>query len=161
MKRSSLITLQSSAELKEVLRHLAVRSVVADVEPLACVWGSDDRALREGIDAVLQVAADSSVVTDVAFVTNSRRVPSRTPARDGIHVSYHPKARKPWLALEQLKALPRPAVVVGDQLLTDGLLAWRLSVPFVRIPLPPGSPLSVKAQRLCDRPLARLLFRSM
>ena len=46
-------------------------------------------------------------------------------------LTYIPRARKPWV-VRDLRNLPVPRAVVGDQILTDGLLAWRLQSPFIQ-----------------------------
>jgi hypothetical protein len=68
----------------------------------------------------------------LAFATNSTRRPSGLP--DG--VSYHSTALKP-LRTKLYRGLPGPGVVIGDQVATDGLLAYRLGYSFVRY-RPPG-----------------------
>ena len=121
--RSTLIRADSPEDVTAAIIELDAASVIADVEPLACMWGSDDRALLDGTATVLHALERAPSLVEVVFVTNSRRVPSvrcteHAPLSDG----YCSHARKPWIDLAQFRALQRPLVVVGDQLLTDGLL---------------------------------------
>jgi hypothetical protein len=66
----------------------------------------------------------------VVFATNSARRPSAVPACDGIQVRYLASAGKP-LRTAPYHDLPRPGAVAGDQLPTDGILAYRLGFTFL------------------------------
>jgi hypothetical protein len=69
-------------------------------------------------------------VRTVVFATNSARRPSAMPSADGIQVSYLASADKP-LRIAPYQGLPRPGAVAGDQVLTDGILAYRLRFTFL------------------------------
>jgi hypothetical protein len=89
----------------------------------------------------------------VVFSTNSARRPSAFPpappappaaADDGLVVEYLASAAKP-LRIAPYRDLPRPGAVIGDQLPTDGVLAYRLGYlflhydpPYDHVPLGPG-----------------------
>jgi hypothetical protein len=80
----------------------------------------------------------------VVFATNSARRPSAVPARDGLQVRYLASAEKP-LRTAPYHDLPRPGAVAGDQLPTDGILAYRLGFTFLHyapeltdVPFGPG-----------------------
>jgi hypothetical protein len=66
----------------------------------------------------------------VVFATNSARRPSALPAGDGIRVRYLASAVKP-MRTAPYRGLPTPGAVIGDQLPTDGLLAYRLGYAFL------------------------------
>jgi hypothetical protein len=66
----------------------------------------------------------------VVFATNSGRRPPAVPAGDGIQVRYLASAGKP-LRTAPYHDLPRPGAVAGDQLPTDGILAYRLGFTFL------------------------------
>ncbi len=75
-----------------------------------------------------------------------------------MRVLYVAAARKP-ASIRPYRDLPRPGVVVGDQVATDGVLARRLGYAFIdyrptfeRIPLGP------KLMHLLGRQLLSLLF---
>jgi len=122
------------ADLDGVLAHitsLAATTVVFDVEPLVALWDTDRRSLVLGVEGVLdRVAVEAASVEVVVFATNSRRRLSAVPARSGLRVLYLPAAGKP-LHIAAYRRLPRPGVVVGDQVATDGVLAWRLGFSFL------------------------------
>lgn len=79
----------------------------------------------DGLAAALRELARAARIERIVFLTNSRRVPV-----DGLlaesRAVYVARARKPW-RLGPLAGSKPPIAVIGDQLLTDGLLAWRLS----------------------------------
>jgi len=115
----------------EVVRRIAqlsVRTVIFDVEPVIAAWNSSQQTLDRGIArAVGQISAIPGL-TAVCFATNSARRPSALPATAG--VTFVASARKP-LRTGPFLGLPRPGVVIGDQVLTDGLLARRLGYSFL------------------------------
>jgi len=97
-------------------------------------------------------------VQEVAFATNSRRRLPAMPDRSAPHVLYIATAGKP-LRTAPYRQLPRPGVVVGDQLATDGILAWRLGFSFLHCRphtglVPPGP----RIMHNLGRPLRLLLF---
>lgn len=60
------------------------------------------------------------------------------PGREDLRVMYLSSARKP-LRTSPYLALPRPGVVIGDQIATDGVLARRLGYTFLHYrPRPPS-----------------------
>lgn len=108
-------------------RRLQVRHLIIDLEPLVVAWSSDEETFRSALSAF-----DSSIEhrIRVTYVTNSRRMPP-TGLRLRTNRAFISRARKPWTAIPDDAHGVR--AVVGDLLLTDGLLAWRLGVPFVHI----------------------------
>ena len=139
------------AGLDEVLhraRELQARTVVFDIEPLVAYWDSGQAALDRGVALVLsQVEAVPSVQV-VCFATNSVRRPSSVSPGGGVRVVYLASARKP-LRITAYQSFPRPGMVIGDQIATDGILARRLGYVFVQCSPPldrvPAGP------RLMDR----------
>jgi predicted HAD superfamily phosphohydrolase YqeG len=123
------------AEVDDVLGRvgeLSPLTVVLDVEPMVAYWDSSQDALDRGVGLVLgQVAAAVAGVRVVCFATNSPRRPSVIPAAGDIRVVYLAAARKP-LRISPYLGFPRPGVVIGDQVATDGVLARRLGYTFLR-----------------------------
>ena len=139
------------AELDEVLhraRQLAARTVIFDIEPLVAYWDSGQAALDQGVALVLSQIKTVPSVQVVCFATNSVRRPSVVPPSDGVRVVYLASARKP-LRITAYQSFPRPGMVIGDQIATDGILARRLGYVFVQCSPPldrvPAGP------RLMDR----------
>jgi predicted HAD superfamily phosphohydrolase YqeG len=117
-------------DLLTCARELAVKTMIFDVEPLVAVWNSDPESLDRGLTRVLSQARQIPSVRVVVFSTNSARRPSAVPPGDGIQVRYVASAGKP-LRTAPYRDLPRPGAVFGDQLPTDGLLAYRLGYTFL------------------------------
>jgi predicted HAD superfamily phosphohydrolase YqeG len=147
-----------AGDLPGLVAALAARTIVFDVEPLVAAWDGSQDALDRGISGVLDLVAIVPTVRAVCFATNSARRPSTVPRVSGIDVTYLVSARKP-VSVTQYSRLPRPGVVVGDQVLTDGLLARRLGYSFLHYRHPQPGPVG---PRLLDGvgQLARpLIFR--
>jgi predicted HAD superfamily phosphohydrolase YqeG len=133
------------ATLDEVLRRageLSPKTLVVDVEPLVAYWDSGQEALDQGLRSVLASVRQVPGVQVVCFATNSLRRPSAPLAGDGVRAEYLTAAGKP-LRTGYYRDFPRPGVVIGDQLATDGALARRLGYAFVQYHpdlggLPPG-----------------------
>lgn len=133
------------------------RSLVFDVEPLVAVWDTGQDALRAGVDRLLDHLTGAPGLEVVVFATNSLR---DLPVQDraGLRVSYLTAARKPF-ATTRYAGLPGPGIVVGDQVATDGVLAWRLGMGFAHLQYthytPPRGP---RLMRQLGRPLKTRLF---
>lgn len=122
--------------------ELSAKTLVFDVEPLVADWDSGQEALDHGLEAVLARARAVPGVQLVCFSTNSFRRPSAPLPGDGVRVVYLATAGKP-LRTGYYRDFPRPGVVIGDQLATDGALARRLGYAFLHYHpdlggLPPG-----------------------
>jgi predicted HAD superfamily phosphohydrolase YqeG len=111
-------------------RELAARTVIFDIEPLVAYWDGGQEALDQGIARVLGEVSALPAVQVLCFATNSARRPTAVPSRPGIQVVYLASAGKP-LRTAAYRRFPRPGVVVGDQVGTDGILARRLGYTFV------------------------------
>jgi predicted HAD superfamily phosphohydrolase YqeG len=119
--------------LNDVLRHaadLSARTLVFDVEPLVAYWDGGQEALDEGIARVLSEVAVLPAVQVVCFATNSVRRPSVLPSQAAVQVVYLASANKP-VQIVVYRHFPRPGVVIGDQVATDGILARRLGYTFL------------------------------
>jgi hypothetical protein len=107
----------------------------------AAPWDSGQEALDRGIARILDEVRTVPSVRAVAFSTNSARRPSAVPACPGIQVTYLASAGKP-LHTTPYRDLPRPGAVAGDQVPTDGVLAYRLGFSFLHyVPQLTGVPL--------------------
>jgi len=150
------------ADLLRRARELSSRTIILDVEPLVAYWDTGQEALDAGIAAILgEIGADSHVSV-VCFATNADRRPSADRGASGSggpRVVYLASAHKPfWIA--PYRDFPRPGVVLGDQVATDGILARRLGYTFLHYcpdltHVPPGPRLMYEL----GRPLETLLFR--
>jgi predicted HAD superfamily phosphohydrolase YqeG len=147
------------AQTIPLIRDLSVRTVVFDVEPLIAFWDTDQHILTAGTAAILdRLAANPARLGHVVFATNSPRRPPTIPIRDGLHIGYLALARKP-LRTAPYRRLPTPGVVVGDQIATDGVLAWRLGYAFLHYtPATHDTPIGPRVMGGLGRPLHGLLF---
>lgn len=112
--------------LAEALHSAAqhgAKTLVLDVEPVVAYWDSGQQALDQGVRQVLaQVGGAVPGVAVVCFATNSARRPSASLTCPGVRVEYLTSAGKPF-RVAPYQGFPAPGVVIGDQPLTDGLLA--------------------------------------
>jgi predicted HAD superfamily phosphohydrolase YqeG len=146
-------------ELPARIARLSARTVVVDIEPLVAHWRSTQRTLDEGVAAMLGQIQAVPGVRVVCFATNSARRPSVLPGSPAASVEYLVSARKP-LRIAPYSRLPRPGVVIGDQVATDGVLAWRLGYAFLHYRPQPGggTPLGPLLLSRCGELLRPLLF---
>jgi predicted HAD superfamily phosphohydrolase YqeG len=124
---------QRVSRIQDLLRsagQLSPKTVVADVEPLVAFWDTSRETLDRGLDAVLHQLDAIPGLEVVCFATNSDRCPSTIPKTAGLRVMYLSSARKP-IRTGPYQDLPRPGIVVGDQVATDGVLAHRLGYTFL------------------------------
>jgi hypothetical protein len=132
----------SLAELFARVGELALKTLVFDIEPLVSPWNGGQQGLDRGVAEVLDQAATIPSVRAVVFSTNSTRRPSVFPpapparaAPAGLRVEYLASAAKP-LRIGAYRDFPRPGAVIGDQLPTDGILAYRLGYLFLHFDPP-------------------------
>lgn len=153
---------EHAANLGEVSRQVAklsARTMILDVEPMVAYWDGERTELDQGIAQVLGEVAAIPGLQVVCFATNSARRPSALPDPPHVRVTYLASAGKP-LRTAPYRGFPRPGVVVGDQVVTDGTLAWRLGYTFVLYGTPPGSvPLGPRLMGAGGQLLRPLLFR--
>jgi predicted HAD superfamily phosphohydrolase YqeG len=156
---SSYVRVTGPADLFAAARELAVRTIIFDVEPLVTPWRSSQESLDRGIGRILADVREVPSVRIVVFATNSARSPSVVPSGDGIQVRYLASAEKP-LRIAPYQGLPRPGAVAGDQLPTDGALAYRLGFTFLHyVPQLSGVPLGPGLMHRWGELVRPLLFR--
>lgn len=156
---SNYVRLTGLAELFAEARELSVRTMIFDVEPLVAPWHGSQESLDQGIARILGDVRTVPSVRVVVFATNSARRPSAVPARDGLQVRYLASAEKP-LRIAPYHDLPRPGAVAGDQLPTDGILAYRLGFTFLHYaPKLVGVPLGPALMHRWGELVRPVLFR--
>jgi hypothetical protein len=119
-------------------------------------WDSGQEALDRGVKSMVRKVAAVPGVQVVCLATNSLRRPSKLPGAAGVRVVWLSAAGKP-LRTAPYRGFPRPGVVIGDQVATDGLLALRLNYTFMHYrphphDMPPGPWMMDRLGRLI-RPL--------
>jgi predicted HAD superfamily phosphohydrolase YqeG len=110
--------------------RLSARTLVIDIEPFVAHWDSGQEELDDGVARVLDFVATIPGVLVVCFATNSSRRPSALEGAPSVQVEYLASAGKP-LRITPYHRFPHPGIVIGDQVLTDGLLARRLGYTFL------------------------------
>jgi len=137
--------------------QLSARTVILDVEPLVAYWNGTQETLDEGIARAISEIAGLPAVEVVCFSTNSPRRPSVVPSAAGVRVVYLASAGKP-LRITQYEGFPRPGVVIGDQVATDGILARRLGYAFIQFDPPAPGPVGPRLMGAAGRLVQPLLF---
>jgi predicted HAD superfamily phosphohydrolase YqeG len=147
------------AEICDRITELGARTAVVDIEPLVAFWDTDRSTLQHGVTTVLDRLTSATAVRAVVFATNSARTLPSTPAIAGVRVGYVASAGKP-LRTAPYARLPEPGVVIGDQVATDGVLAWRLGYAFLHYcPALPHVPRGPRLLSHLGRPIRAILFR--
>jgi predicted HAD superfamily phosphohydrolase YqeG len=137
---------------------LSARTYVVDVEPLVASWHSAPQQLDDGVARIAGQLCAIAGVRVVCFATNSARRPAAIPTSSTARVLYLASARKP-LATGLYRDLPRPGVVIGDQVVTDGALARRLGFTFLHYcPEAATMPVGPRLMRYCGWLLLPVLF---
>ena len=153
--------LDRATGMDDVLRRageLSARTMIFDVEPLVAYWDGGQEALDQGITRVLSEVAVLPAVQVLCFATNSSRRPSVVPDGAGVRVVYLASAGKP-LRTAAYRDFPRPGVVIGDQVATDGILARRLGYAFLLFdPQLTGVPAGPRLMGAWGRLVRPLLF---
>jgi hypothetical protein len=147
------------ADLFAEARGLSARTMVFDVEPLVAPWHGSQESLDQGKARILGEVRTVPSVRVVIFATNSLRRPSAVPACHRLQARYLASAGKP-LRTAPYHGLPRPGAVAGDQLPTDGMLAYRLGFTFLHYaPELPGIPLGPGLMHRWGSLVRPVLFR--
>jgi hypothetical protein len=153
--------IERAAGLGDVVRRageLSVRTMIFEVEPLVAYWDGGQQALDQGIARVVSAVAVLPAVEVLCFATNSSRRPSVVPDVAGVRVIYLESAGKP-LRTGAYQQFPRPGMVVGDQVATDGILARRLGYAFILADPPlAGVPAGPRLMGAAGRLLRPLMF---
>ena len=138
--------------------EMSARTMIFDVEPLVAYWDGGQEALDQGITRVLSEVSVLPALQVLCFATNSSRRPSVVPSGAGLRVVYLASAGKP-MRTAAYRGFPRPGMVIGDQVATDGILARRLGYAFVLYdPQLAGVPAGPRLMGAAGRLVRPLLF---
>jgi predicted HAD superfamily phosphohydrolase YqeG len=160
MARSVLVDVGETELLLTVLIRYRPVTLVLDVQPLVVDWQAQSRGFPASARKVAGIVrASLPSVTNLVFATNSNFPRVAITAQGTLHILIVTRARKPWRT-GYLQGVPRPVAVVGDQLLTDGLLAWRLGALFLHWHGSEATPWWPHAQSCFGHFLQPLFFRS-
>ncbi len=145
-------------ELLSRVGKLSPKTVIFDIEPIVAFWNTGTSELSGGVERFAGTLSAIPGIEFIGFVTNSRRHTAVTSPAGGPTIFYVSSAHKP-LQIQRYRGLPRPGVVVGDQLATDGILAWRLGFDFLHYdPVTEDSPPGVRIMNRTGNLLRPLFF---
>ena len=145
-------------EVATRVAEMSLKTVIFDIEPLVAHWNSAQDELDQGVCSVIRKFAIIPGLRVVCFATNSARQLSAIPQCAGLQVKYLASAGKP-LRTSAYQGFPKPGAVVGDQILTDGMLARRLDYTFLHcMPSLKGTPLGPRLLNRFGNLLRPLLF---
>lgn len=145
-------------DLLQRTRERSPRTVIIDVEPLVAWWDSGPEPLDAGVASMVSQLGALAGISVLCFATNSARRPAQVPAGAAAQVVYLASAAKPF-RIAPYQALPAPGVVLGDQVLTDGVLARRLGYAFLHYcPEPARMPAGPRLLRFCGSLAQPFLF---
>jgi hypothetical protein len=139
-----------------VVSAVNARTVVLDVQPMILGWRPTTTNHEAGsvVDA-LRIA--SPALDALIFASNARHLDLTLGNSDAKSGSLVVRARKPW-RIDYLSGVSAPIIVVGDQVVTDGLLAWRMGATFVHWQHVHPTPVWPRVQRMLGSVVARLIF---
>ncbi len=158
MRRTPRVVIDRRAILISLAAELQTRTLVVDVEPLLSRWHAAD---GEAVIAATTAFAHESTaripsLQHLVFATNAR-MPFLKGRDFGAGVLFITNARKPWRT-KYLKGSPAPITVIGDQVLTDGLLAHRLGGSFLHWRSGDAMPPWPRAQAIAGRLIENVFF---
>ncbi|MEV4413883.1 hypothetical protein [Catellatospora sp. NPDC049609] len=149
---------ETPAQVLAIVAAARPRTLILDVEPFVVRWEQDDDAWQRRAAEVADAIAGIGGVEALVYASNSTRALALPDRATGPAVRAVPGAGKPWRR-RAYRDLPRPLVVIGDQVLTDGLLAWLLSAPFVQYRPAGRRPWWPSIQHVLGVPVGVLAFR--
>jgi predicted HAD superfamily phosphohydrolase YqeG len=100
--------------------------IISDVDNTLAPQGVSLTEFRAVVNAAIdRIEANQNVAQVIALTNGPQRQVDRMVSR----------GNKPWTTRRRLglRGSHRPIVVIGDQVLTDGVLAWRLRATFLHL----------------------------
>lgn len=144
-------------DIIHALGTISPRTVIVDVEPLVAAWNSENSSLSHGAEFFLERASATPRLSVICFSTNSRRRLTSDISSELQTVRYISSACKP-LRTAYYREFPGPGVVIGDQVATDGMLAWRLNYSFIHYCPDRGIPFGPRLMRYLGHLVQPVLF---
>jgi hypothetical protein len=141
--------------------ELRPAALVVDVQPFVAPWGCLPDAMVSAALALSEYLAEAMPnLKAVVFATNARAVSNQLLREERPKVTFVGAARKPW-RIAYVADVPRPVVVLGDQIITDGLLAFRLHGQFLHWRVRGRIPWWPQLQAVIGDVLIQFMFSSM
>ena len=131
MRRTPRLIVRDRETVLAAVAELQPATLVVDVQPLVAPWGCSSDAMISGAIALSEYLADATPnLRTLVFATNARSGLRQDLQQERPQARFVSAAHKPW-RIAYLASAPRPVVVLGDQIITDGLLASRLHGQFL------------------------------
>lgn len=157
MRRTPRVVIDQRVALISLAAELQTRTLVVDVEPLLCPWGAAPETVLAAATAFAdECKARIQSLQRLVFATNARMPFVKMPKTSG-RLLFISTARKPWRT-NYLKGSPGPIIVIGDQVLTDGLLAHRLHGNFLHWRPRCNIPLWPRVQTMTGKLIEHVFF---
>jgi len=161
IRRLYRLPVADEGKLVAIVAQRGVSTLIVDVEPFVANWGAPSAEFAEGaVQLARSIAAGAPLISDIIFATNSHRTRPALPGVDELAITVVRAAGKPWRT-KYIRGLPSPVAVVGDQIITDGLLAWRLDVAFLHVVPTVPMPWWPRLQTVIGRLLSPLLCKPL
>jgi hypothetical protein len=153
------------AEAVDIVSRIAdTRILIFDVEMTLVPCGSTIEIILRNLRQAVETASSAPHVRQIWFVSNACVEITFAGVLNG--VSYHSwfHSRKPAGPYRRLARLQDEiggrTAVIGDQKLTDGILAWLLSAVFIELSIDCKEPAWPAFQRRLGNTCACILFRA-
>jgi predicted HAD superfamily phosphohydrolase YqeG len=139
------------------LDHLETMVTAADA-PMILVFDADNTLVPQGVSLAEFQSGVEAAIERFEQIPNVQRVIVLTNGPDRGVPSMIFRGNKPWTTRGRLGIPKRgtAAWIVGDQILTDGLLAWRLGATYIHLAIE-------QTEAVCDLvlyPLLSALYQS-
>ncbi len=155
MCRRVPVTIVATQEqlLERVAAAPAPITLIFDADNTLVRWGATAEEFAGKVNGTIDRFTAVPAVERVIVITNgARRGVDRMICR----------GNKPWTSRRRLglRSADREVWVVGDQVLTDGILAWRLGARFIHLAIEAsGEQMGGRVPRALGRAVSRLLLR--
>jgi hypothetical protein len=161
VRRAQLLIVYDREAVLAALGALQPATLIVDVQPFVAPWSCSSDAIFPSVVALSQYFADATPdLRTLVFSTNARPASRQLLQQARPQVTFVSGARKPW-STSYLVGAPQPILVLGDQIITDGLLAFRLRGYFLHWRTCGHIPWWPRLQTVIGMPVAKLMFSSM
>lgn len=161
MRRTPRLVVRDREAVFAAVPELRPATLVVDVQPFVAPWGCSPGAMVSAAVALSGYLAEAMPnLKTVVFATNDRSVFHRLLREERPQVTFVGAARKPWRTA-YVADVPRPVVVLGDQIITDGLLAFRLHGQFLHWRVRGRIPWWPRLQAIIGEVLVQFMFSPM
>jgi hypothetical protein len=161
MRRTPRLVVHDRDVVLTAVTELQPATLVVDVQPFVAPWGcSPEEVVSGAIVLSRQLAETAPSLRSLTFATNARFTLQVKHQAEHPQVTFVGMACKPW-RIGYLANAPRPVIVLGDQVITDGLLAFRLNGQFLHWQMDGREPWWPRLQATAGDLIVKIMFSSM